>query len=247
MYTNQFPRRAVAEAAGLQVEQVFLSPPVSEGAGFTLALPDGLDWADYEEQEEGPPIRTPRPVWDWYRQQYPQLGPEPPTPEEVAAWAPPASEPAPVTDVERNFQKIQERLNSDEAKRTGRPVNPDGAVPLSRAMAATCMLTQGWHYPTEADLETEFNQFLLGRIYEDPTTNTNAGSSTDQKRRALHFTLVMLEGQAFGLDYQAELGAYERTASGAFLAKLALDKRDWLDLPVHTWPSVRAMFADLMG
>lgn len=102
MYTNQFPRRAVAEVAGLQVEQVFLSPPaVSEGAGFTLALPDGLDWADYEEQEEGPPIRTPRPVWDWYRQQYPQLGPEPPTPEEVAAWAPPASEPAPVTDVEK--------------------------------------------------------------------------------------------------------------------------------------------------
>lgn len=172
-----------------------------------------------------------------------------PTEAEVEAWDPAGS----VTELERNFLKIQERLNSDEAKRTGRPVNPDGAVPLSRAIAATCMLAQGWHYPMEADLATEFNQFLLSRIYQDPTTNTNAESSADQKRRALHFTLVMLEGQSFGLAYQAQLGAYERTASGQFLADLAADTRDWLDLPcpkMHKdWPafgSVRAMFQAIM-
>ncbi len=152
-----------------------------------------------------------------------------------------------LTDVERMQQGVQARLDGDEEKRTGVRPNPSGAVPLSRSWAATAMLYSGWHYPTEADLDAGNNPAILAKIYADPATKTTKESSVVQKQRALHFTLVMLEGQAFGLDYQAELGAYERTASGAFLAKLALDKRDWLDLPVHTWPSVRAMFADLMG
>lgn len=243
-------RMAVAAEAGLHTEQVWLK---HNGADFDLDVAPGVDWADYEAQpddEEGnprPPIRSPRPIWDWYRQQYPSVAAEPPTPEEVAAWAPPASEPAPVTDVEKMQAGVQARLDGDEEKRTGVRPNQSGAVPLSRSWAATAMLYAGWHYPTEADLAAGANPAILAKIYADPTTNTTDKSSVAQKQRALHFTLVMLEGQAFGLDYQAELGAYERTASGAFLAKLALDKRDWLDLPVHTWPSVRAMFADLMG
>lgn len=156
-------------------------------------------------------------------------------------------EPGNLTDVEKMQAGVQARLDGDEEKRTGVRPNQSGAVPLSRSWAATAMLYAGWHYPTEADLAAGNNPAILAKIYADPTTNTTDKSSVAQKQRALHFTLVMLEGQAFGLDYQAELGAYERTASGAFLAKLALDKRDWLDLPVHTWPSVRAMFADLMG
>lgn len=156
-------------------------------------------------------------------------------------------DPGNLTDVEKMQAGVQARLDGDEEKRTGVRPNPGGAVPLSRSWAATAMLYNGWHYPTEADLAAGNNPAILAKIYADPTTNTTDKSSVAQKQRALHFTLVMLEGQAFGLDYQAELGAYERTASGAFLAKLALDKRDWLDLPVHTWPSVRAMFADLMG
>jgi hypothetical protein len=174
-----------------------------------------------------------------------------PTPEQVAAWeAPPIEpeEPSPVTDVERVRQPgVQARLDGDEEKRTGVRPNQSGAVPLSRSWAATAMLYSGWRYPSEADLATGNNPAILAKIYADPATKTTEESSVDQKRKVLHFTLVMLEGQAFGLDYQAELGAYERTASGAFLAKLANDKRDWLDLPVHTWASVRAMFADLMG
>jgi len=171
-----------------------------------------------------------------------------PDPALVAAQAPPApEEPTPVTDVEILQQGVQSRLDGDEEKRTGVRPNPSGAVPLSRSWAATGMLYSGWHYPSEADLAAGNNPAILAKIYADPATKTTEESSVVQKQRALHFTLVMLEGQQFGLDYQAELGAYERTASGAFLAKLALDKRDWLDLPVHTWPSVRAMFAALMG
>jgi hypothetical protein len=166
----------------------------------------------------------------------------------------PEIEAKPLTDVERVFGWVQEKLNSDEEKRTGKPVNPDGAVPLSRAMAATCLIYFGWHYPTEADLETDFNQVLLSKIYEDPTANTNAKSSLDQKRRALHVTLVMLEGQSFGMTYQSQLGAYERTASGQFQTDLAKDRRDWLDglecPKMHAaWPafaSVRAMFQAVM-
>ena len=230
-----YPQAALSALAGAEVRLAH------DDRGFRVVLPSGLDPAEKGEPD----------AWASY-----SSGPQP-SRDVVAAWRPPLPEvsaSSPLTDVERNFQKIQERLNSDEAKRTGRPVNPDGAVPLSRAMAATCMLTQGWHYPTEADLETEFNQFLLGRIYEDPTTNTNAGSSTDQKRRALHFTLVMLEGQSFGLAYQAQLGAYERTASGQFLADLTEDNRDWLDLAcpkMHKdWPefgSIREMFQAVMA
>lgn len=164
----------------------------------------------------------------------------PPTLEEVLAVGG-------VTDVEILQQGVQGRLDGDEERRTGVRPNPTGAVPLSRSWAATAMLYAGWHYPSEADLAKGHNTAILAKIYADPASKTTEESSVVQKQRALHFTLVMLEGQAFGLDYQAELGAYERTASGAFLAKLALDKRDWLDLPVHTWPSVRAMFASLMG
>jgi len=164
-----------------------------------------------------------------------------PTEAEVEAWA------GNLADVEILQQGVQSRLDGDEEKRTGVRPNPSGAVPLSRSWAATGMLYSGWHYPSEADLAAGNNPAILAKIYADPATKTTEESSVVQKQRALHFTLVMLEGQQFGLDYQAELGAYERTASGAFLAKLALDKRDWLDLPVHTWPSVRAMFAALMG
>jgi len=157
-------------------------------------------------------------------------------------------DPEPLSDVERLQKSIQDRLDSDEEKRTGIRPNPSGAVPLSRSWAATAMLYSGWGYPSEEDLTTGNNPAILAKIYADPTTNTNENSSVAQKLRVLHFTLVMLEGQRFGLDYQAELGAYERTASGAFLAKLADDKeRDWLKLPVHKWASVSEMFADLMS
>lgn len=251
-------RMAVAAEAGLHTEQVWLK---HNGADFDLDVAPGVDWADYEDQpddEEGnprPPIRSPRPIWDWYRQQYPSVAAEPPTPESVAAWAQPAPEPpTPVTDVEMLYKTISERLNGDEAKRTGRPVDPNGAVPVARAMAAVSMLYLGWHYPSEADLATGANPAILAAIYADPTTNTHEDSSTDQKRRVLHFTLVMLEGQAFGLEYQAELGAYERTASGQFRAKMIIDDRDWLDLAcpkMHKdWPefaSVREMFQAVMG
>lgn len=168
---------------------------------------------------------------------------DPPSVATVETWDPDGN----VTDVEILQQGVQGRLDGDEERRTGVRPNPTGAVPLSRSWAATAMLYAGWHYPSEADLAKGHNTAILAKIYADPASKTTEESSVVQKQRALHFTLVMLEGQAFGLDYQAELGAYERTASGAFLAKLALDKRDWLDLPVHTWPSVRAMFASLMG
>jgi len=180
----------------------------------------------------------------WRSQDIPQ-----PTEEEIDAFSP-----APVTDVEILYKTISERLNGDEAKRTGRPVDPNGAVPVARAMAATAMLYQRWHYPSEADLSAGNNPALLQVIYADPTANTNENSSIAQKRKVLHFTLVMLEGQAFGLEYQAELGAYERTASGQFREKMALDKRDWLSLPcpkMHkAWPeftSVREMFQAVMS
>lgn len=170
-----------------------------------------------------------------------------PTVEEVNGFA------SPVTDVEKIFLTVSERLNSDEAKRTGKAVDPKGAVPLSRAMAATAMLYGRWNYPTEADLSTGNNPAILADIYADPTTKTNAESSVEQKCKVLQFTLVMLAGQQFGLDYQAELGAYERTASGAFLSKLADDQRDWLKLPcpkMHKdWPEFRSvleMFQALM-
>lgn len=177
-----------------------------------------------------------------------QYGPKP-SEAEVEAWDPDGY----VTDVERLYKTISERLNGDEAKRTGRPVDPDGAVPVARAIAATAMLYLGWHYPSEADLSAGANPAILQVIYVDPTTNTHEDSTVDQKRRVLHFTLVMLEGQAFGLEYQGELGAYERTASGQFLAKLALDNRDWLSLAcpkMHKdWPefaTVREMFQAVM-
>jgi len=164
-------------------------------------------------------------------------------------------EPSPVTDVEILYKKNADRLNSDEAKRTGRAVDPDGSVPVARAMAATAMLYGGWSYPSEADLSKGINPQILQAIYADPTMKTSEESSADQKRRVLHFTLVMLEGQKFGLDYQGELGAYERTASGQFRAKIKDDKtRDWLELPcpkMHkAWPefpTVRDMFLTVMA
>lgn len=211
-----------------QDEPFYPKAALSEAAGQTVDL-DYDSAQGYSVRGDWPGAEA-QPSRDW-----------------VAAWRPPAPEAALLTDVEIMQQGVQSRLDGDEEKRTGVRPNPSGAVPLSRSWAATGMLFSGWHYPSEADLAAGNNPAILAKIYADPSTNTTAESSVAQKQRALHFTLVMLEGQAFGLEYQAELGAYERTASGAFLAKLALDKRDWLDLPVHTWPSVRAMFAALMG
>lgn len=218
---------------------------------------------------EGPPIYGPgdpileddldKPIYEYGPDQYELIGwqeawGKPPTEEDLEAFQPPPPEENPVTDVEILYKTISERLNGDEAKRTGRPVNPDGAVPVARAIAAVTMLYQGWHYPSEADLATGANPAILAAIYADPTTNTTTESSVEQKRRVLHFTLVMLEGQAFGLEYQAELGAYERTASGQFRAKMDIDTRDWFDLAcpkMHKdWPafdSVRAMFQAVMA
>ena len=173
----------------------------------------------------------------------------PPSVATVEAWGP-----APVTDVERTYQKISEKLNGDEEARTGKKVDPKGAVPTARAMAATSMLVNAWNYPSESDLETDINKAILEKIYADPTMKTNADSSVNQKQKVLHFTLVMLEGQAFGLQYQSELGAYERTASGQFLAALDGDKRDWLSLPcpmmnkpLPAYETVKAMFQAIMG
>lgn len=211
----------------------------------------GYQQVQVGEDEEGAPILGDgAPIFgdNLFSAEWDEAWGAPPTDEELAAWEEPEPEPPPpVTDVEILQQGVQGRLDGDEERRTGVRPNPTGAVPLSRSWAATAMLYAGWHYPSEADLAKGHNTAILAKIYADPASKTTEESSVVQKQRALHFTLVMLEGQAFGLDYQAELGAYERTASGAFLAKLALDKRDWLDLPVHTWPSVRAMFASLMG
>lgn len=172
----------------------------------------------------------------------------PPTLEEVLAVGN-------VTEIEITFKRVQTKLNADEEKRTGKPVNPDGAVPLTRAMAATAMIVNKWNYPSEADLSAGNNPTILAAIYADPTTRTNADSLVEQKQSVLHFTLVMLAGQAFGLEYQNELGAYERTASKAFQVKLSADKtRDWLKLPcpkMHKdWPefsSVLGMFQAIMA
>lgn len=246
--------------------------------GFSVRVPDGVDWADYEEQpdlevpqpddgEGNPvppvlvpqaPLRHPRDPWAYYQQAYPEIvgNAAQPDAEEANSWQPPEPEPlpeTPVTDVEKMQAGVQARLDGDEAKRTGKSVDPKGAVPLSRAMAATAMLYGRWNYPTEADLSTGNNPAILAAIYADPTTKTNAESSVEQKCKVLQFTLVMLAGQQFGLDYQAELGAYERTASGAFLSKLVEDQRDWLKLPcpkMHKdWPEFRSvleMFQALM-
>lgn len=149
---------------------------------------------------------------------------------------------SPLTDVEILFNQVQAKLDADEYKRTGKRVDPAGAVSKARAWAATAMLYSGWHYPSEADLAAGANPAILAAIYADPASNTTAESTVAQKRKVLGFTLVMLEGQAFGVEYVAELGAYERTASGAFLVALANDQRDWLELPCGPWESVRAMF-----
>lgn len=236
-----FPKAALSEAAGKPVRLAH------DERGFRVVLEDGTDPVAPDVEEGQEPIGA-EPAWASYSSD-PQ-----PTRDWVAAWRPVDTTPPPVTDVEILYKTISERLNGDEAKRTGRPVDPNGAVPVARAMAATAMLYQRWHYPSEADLSTGNNPALLQVIYADPTANTTETSSVDQKRRVLHFTLVMLEGQAFGLEYQAELGAYERTASGQFREKMTLDKRDWLALPcpkMHkNWPaftSVREMFQAVMS
>ncbi len=227
----------------------------STDAGWIITTPPGVDWSDPQEPDEegNPRPNIPRDPWTWYQQQY-GIEAAQPTPQQVLAYEPTAPEgPAPVTDVEKIFLTVSDRLNSDEAKRTGKSIDPKGAVPLSRAMAATAMLYGRWNYPTEADLSTGNNPAILAAIYADPTTKTNAESSVEQKCKVLQFTLVMLAGQQFGLGYQAELGAYERTASGAFLSKLADDQRDWLKLPcpkMHKdWPefeSIVEMFQAVM-
>jgi len=214
------------------------------------------------DQETGAPIvGNGEPIYedgdDLFAADWDEAWGVPPTDEDLEAWEEPEPEPepTPVTDVEILYKKNADRLNSDEAKRTGRAVDPDGSVPVARAMAATAMLYGGWSYPSEADLSKGINPQILQAIYADPTMKTSEESSADQKRRVLHFTLVMLEGQKFGLDYQGELGAYERTASGQFRAKIKDDKtRDWLELPcpkMHkAWPefpTVRDMFLTVMA
>lgn len=163
------------------------------------------------------------------------------------------TDPNPLTDVEILFQRVQLKLNTDEQNRTGRPVVLEGAVPISRALAATVLLHSAWSYPSEADLDSDFNKQLLMKIYEDPTTKTTQESSVNQKRSVLHFSLVMLAGQQFGFDYQEELGAYERTASKKFHEKLLADDRDWLKLKcpkMHKdfpeFDSVQDMFLTVM-
>lgn len=168
--------------------------------------------------------------------------------------SPPTDPPSNLTDVEISFLKVQEKLNLDEEKRTGKKVDPEGCVPLSRAIAANAILVSGSLFPSAEDLETEFNQYLLSIIYADPESKTNESSSVEQKQKVLHFTLVMLQGQSFGLKYQSELGAYERTASREFSQKVKDDKEfAWLDLPcpkMHkTLPefnTIRTMFLTLM-
>lgn len=154
----------------------------------------------------------------------------------------PAPAPPELSPIEQLFAQVQAKLDRDEYLRTGKEVDPKGAISRSRAWAATAMLFNGWHYPSEADLSAGNNPALLAAIYADPTTNTTEQSSTAQKRKVLHFTLVMLEGQRFGLQYAAELGAYERTASGQIRAALAVDASDWMELPCGRYATVRAMF-----
>lgn len=154
--------------------------------------------------------------------------------------------PAPVSDVEKTKRTVQERLDLREFLRTGVRPDPKGAIPESRAWAAAAMLVGGWHYPSEADLATTQNQAILAAIYADPDSKTTADSTTEQKRKALHYMLVMIEGQAFGIAYQAQLGAYERTASSAIRTAVQADNRDWLALPCGPYATVRAMFLALL-
>ncbi|MBN9415974.1 MAG: hypothetical protein J0I12_11085 [Candidatus Eremiobacteraeota bacterium] len=140
------------------------------------------------------------------------------------------------------FKAVQEKLDGDEFKRTGKVVDSKGAVSRARAYAATAMIFHGWHYPSVADLSTPENQAILAAIYADPTNDTTEQSSNTQKRKVLQNTLVMLEGQAFGVQYVAELGAYERTASGLIRAVIANDSRDWMELGCGPYETVRAMF-----
>lgn len=157
--------------------------------------------------------------------------------------------PAPetLTEIERVQRTVQERLDKREFERTGVQPDPRGAIPQSRAWAAAAMLVGGWHYPSEADLSAGNNPAILAAIYADPEARTTADSPTDQKRKALHYMLVMLEGQLFGIAYQSQLSAYERTASGAIRTAIQNDNtRAWLDLPCGPWPTVRAMFVALL-
>jgi hypothetical protein len=155
-------------------------------------------------------------------------------------------ESAPVGDVERTKGVVQERLDKREFLRTGVRPDPKGAIPQSRAWAAGAMLVGSWRYPSEADLATSQNQAILAAIYADPESKTTADSTTEQKQKALHYMLVMLEGQAFGIQYQAQLGAYERTASSAIRTAIQADTRDWLSLPCGPYETVRAMFLALL-
>lgn len=238
-----------------------------QSEGFVVVPPPGVDWADYEAQpdlevpqpddEEGnpvppvlvpqAPIRHPRDPWLYYQQ---EMGVErdQPTWEEVEAWSPPReSEAAPLTAFDATFLRVQKKLDGDEYKRTGKLVDPSGAVSRARAYAAAAMILAGYLYPSEGDLATGNNPAILAAIYADPESRTTADSPTPQKQSVLHFTLVMLVGQQFGLDYQAELGAYERTASPAFRIRVATDSQAWLDLPCGPWASIRAMFLAVMA
>jgi len=88
--------------------------------GFSVRVPDGVDWADYEEQpdlevpqpdEEGNPVppvlvpqaplRHPRDPWTYYQQAYPEIvgNAAQPDAEEANSWQPPEPEPVPETPV----------------------------------------------------------------------------------------------------------------------------------------------------
>lgn len=109
--------------------------------GFSVRVPDGVDWADYEEQpdlevpqpddgEGNPvppvlvpqaPLRHPRDPWAYYQQAYPEIvgNAAQPDAEEANSWQPPEPEPlpeTPVTDVDKaigNFKAA--RLAAPEA------------------------------------------------------------------------------------------------------------------------------------
>lgn len=100
--------------------------------GFSVRVPDGVDWADYEEQpdlevpqpddgEGNPvppvlvpqaPLRHPRDPWAYYQQAYPEIvgNAAQPDAEEANSWQPPEPEPlpeTPVTDVETTKPRTQ--------------------------------------------------------------------------------------------------------------------------------------------
>ena len=113
--------------------------------GFSVRVPDGVDWADYEEQpdlevpqpddgEGNPvppvlvpqaPLRHPRDPWAYYQQAYPEIvgNAAQPDAEEANSWQPPEPEPlpeTPVTDVNSPIRAILSGYDDSEALRAER-------------------------------------------------------------------------------------------------------------------------------